>query len=521
MAQAHGSGLSTSNEGGRFADVAAIDEAAFYRSLLVQDPRAASIWVSLAGVLLNGGRREEALEAVDVGLAIDASLAQGWLTRGALCKALLRFEDAVDAFKQASQLLPGKAPVLIALGTVYAELGRLLDAEECLRRAVALNPNSVEAHSNLGSVYVRQRRFDLAEAACRRALALAPGLVVAHQNLAGALAGTRPEEASLHRDAAYRRQQIFIEAAAQAQCTVLVLCAADAGNVPLRGLLPRESCTLINWFIEYAPPGQAAALPHYDFVFNAIGETDFAVASTAPVEQFVSQCRRPLLNQPACVARTGRGDVPTLLAGIAGIVVPRVLRLSPGEDVPNATRRAGLRLPVILRPFGSHGGEGAQQITSWAELEDASAHHDGAYVTEFVDSRGADELYRKYRAIFIDRVPYPYHLAVSPHWLVHYWTAGMGGDAARRIEEERFLEAPAASIGASAMRALAEIGARLDLDYAGIDFAILPDGALLVFEANATMLVHSENSKMFAYKNPAVQRIRDAFDAMVGARLDS
>ncbi len=514
MAQAHDISLS-----GQPAREQA-DTIAFYRSLLAQDPGAASIWVSLAETLSSSGQREEALAAVEAGLAIEAGLVQGWLLRGALCKALLRFEDAIESFGHANRLRPGKAPLLVALGTAHAELGRLLDAEACLRQAVALDPQSVEGFSNLGAIYVRQSRFSLAEAACRRALALSPGLIVAHQNLAGALAHTRPEEAQHHRDAAYGRQQIFIETAVQPRRTVLVLCAADAANVPLRGLLPRSSCTLINWYIEYAPPGQEAALPRYDLVFNAIGEADFAVACATPVERFLAYCRRPLLNQPARVARTGRSDMPALLAGIPGIVVPRVLRLAPGEDVPHAVRTAGLTLPVILRPVGSHGGEGARLIHRWAELEEASAFPDGAYVTEFADYRGADDLYRKYRVIFVDRVPYAYHLAISPDWLVHYWTAGMDAHAERRAEEARFLDAPAEAIGAQAMQALAETGARLDLDYAGIDFTILPDGQLLVFEANATMLVHTEDLQMFAYKNPAVRRIQGAFDAMVNARLD-
>ncbi len=495
------------------------DAAAFCRSLLRQDPRAASIWISLGQALGAQGQHEDALEAVACGLGIDTSLAAGWLTRGSLCKTLLRFDDAADAFGRASALLPASAGVLVALAGAHAELGRLLNAEECLRRAIALDPGCIEAHANLGSIYVRQQRFDLAEAACRRALALSPGLVVAHQNLAGALAQTHPDEARRHRDAAYRRQQIFVEPALRPRCRVLVLCAADAANVPLRGVLPREHCTLINWYIEYAPPGQGAALPPYDFVFNAIGEPDFAAASAAAAEEFLSRCPHPLLNKPARVARTGRADMPALLAGIPGIVTPRVLRLSPGEDAVQATRHAGLAFPVLLRPFGSHGGEGVQQIADAAGLAAASAGHDGAYITEFIDSRLDGALFRKYRVIFIDRVPYPYHLAISPHWLVHYWTAGMDGSADRRAEEARFLQTPAAAVGVAVLEALTQIGARLDLDYAGIDFAILPDGRLLVFEANATMLVHSEDSPLFAYKNPAVERIRAAFDAMIAARL--
>ncbi|HEY5301430.1 MAG TPA: tetratricopeptide repeat protein [Acetobacteraceae bacterium] len=310
-----------------------VDAVASCRAFLAQRPDVASIWVDLSQALFDDDRPEEALDALDVGLAIDPSLAHGWLTRGALCKALHRFGDAVDAFEQADRLMPGTAAVLAALGTAHAELGRLGAAEDCLRRAIACDPNRTEAHASLGSVHVRQGRFDLAEAACRRALALSPDLVVAHQNLAGMLARTRPVEARIHRDWGYRRQQIFIEAATRPRRTVLVLCGADAANVPLAYLLPRETCTLIKWFIEYALPGQPSALPAYDFVFNGIGDADFAAAAAVPMARFLADCRRPLLNHPARIARTGRDDQGDLYAGLAGVVVPRVLRVAPGEGI--------------------------------------------------------------------------------------------------------------------------------------------------------------------------------------------
>ncbi len=67
-------------------------------------------------------------------------------------------------------------------------------------------------------------------------------------------------------------------------------------------------------------------------------------------------------------------------------------------------------------------------------------------------------------------------------------------------------------IGPRAWAAIARIGRQLGLDYCGLDFSILPHGQVLVFEANATMLVHPEDEAgPLAYKNPAVQAIIDAF----------
>jgi hypothetical protein len=56
----------------------------------------------------------------------------------------------------------------------------------------------------------------------------------------------------------------------------------------------------------------------------------------------------------------------------------------------------------------------------------------------------------------------------------------------------------------------------MDLDYAGIDFSIMPDGRILIFEANPTMLVHPEKSNgVLAHKNFYVRKILDAFEDLL------
>ncbi len=66
------------------------------------------------------------------------------------------------------------------------------------------------------------------------------------------------------------------------------------------------------------------------------------------------------------------------------------------------------------------------------------------------------------------------------------------------------------------MEALRAIGQRLDLDYGGIDFTLLPDGQVFVFEANATMLAHYErNTGPLAHKNAFVRSIVAAFERLM------
>jgi hypothetical protein len=243
-------------------------------------------------------------------------------------------------------------------------------------------------------------------------------------------------------------------------------------------------------------------------VFNAIGEPELPAATHAAAERFRARCTVKFLNRPDRVARTSRPRLPGLLADIADVVVPTARRWHVGEA-------PSIDLPLLVRPVGSHGGVGLASVASEAEFVRATAGHAACDLTTFHDFASPDLLYRKYRMVFIDRRPLPYHLAIAEHWLVHYATAGMTDHPARRAEEKRFLDDPETAIGATAMAALSAIAARLDLDYAGIDFSILPDGRVLVFEANATMVVHPEAPDgVLAYKNPAVQAILAAFDAM-------
>jgi glutathione synthase/RimK-type ligase-like ATP-grasp enzyme len=70
------------------------------------------------------------------------------------------------------------------------------------------------------------------------------------------------------------------------------------------------------------------------------------------------------------------------------------------------------------------------------------------------------------------------------------------------------------------MQALSEIAQRIDLDFCGVDFSLLPDGRILLFEANATMLVHLEEfHPELQFKNRHVQGILDAFNHMLVERL--
>jgi glutathione synthase/RimK-type ligase-like ATP-grasp enzyme len=84
-------------------------------------------------------------------------------------------------------------------------------------------------------------------------------------------------------------------------------------------------------------------------------------------------------------------------------------------------------------------------------------------------------------------------------------------------EELAFLSSPDTVFSARNYRALRMIRDRIGLDFFGIDCALDASGDVVVFEVNASMLVHDQNAD-FPYKGPFVRNIKLAFDAMLRRR---
>ena len=139
---------------------------------------------------------------------------------------------------------------------------------------------------------------------------------------------------------------------------------------------------------------------------------------------------------------------------------------------------------------------------------------------QFLNARAVDGKVRKYRVMMIDGQLYPLHVAISSHWKIHYFTAEMAEQADHRAEDAEFLENMPGVLGPRAMQALAGIQATLGLDYGGIDFGLSAEGNVLLFEANATMVVNPpEPDQRWAYRRPAVERIFAAVRRMLTSAI--
>ncbi|MGO9935253.1 MAG: hypothetical protein ACLPV8_26030 [Steroidobacteraceae bacterium] len=228
----------------------------------------------------------------------------------------------------------------------------------------------------------------------------------------------------------------------------------------------------------------------------------------------IAHSAAPVINRPARVKTTGRAEIARRLAAIPGVVTPRIDTLKPAAILD----KDDLCFPLLLRRPGFHTGEHFVHVANRAGLSRAIASLAGEQllVISYLDARGADGMSRKHRVMFVDGGVYPLHLAISDDWKVHYFSSAMARNAAFRAEERRFLEDMPAVLRAKALQALRQICTTLGLEYAGVDFALAPDGSVLLFEANATMVVYPPGpDPIWDYRRRAINAVLQAATRML------
>ncbi len=301
-------------------------------------------------------------------------------------------------------------------------------------------------------------------------------------------------------------------------------------NTPLDFLLTGSDFQLHLLFVDQDTASLAHA-PAHDVAFVAIGESPENQAVLARLGSLLKSWPTPVVNgPPQRIAALTRDGVCAAFADEPSVLAPATLRV--GRDVLTALARCerrvdtvmpGQTFPLIVRPIGSHAGVGLDKLDDPSALAVYLLERDEAefFLSPFVDYRGADGMFRKQRIAFIDGKAYASHGATSAHWMVHYVNAGMRNFPERRAEEAAFMETFETDYAVRHATAFAALCAGIGLDYFAIDCAELPDGRLLLFEADVAMVIHDADcARTFPYKKPVMQHLFSAFQAAIADRSD-
>jgi glutathione synthase/RimK-type ligase-like ATP-grasp enzyme len=143
------------------------------------------------------------------------------------------------------------------------------------------------------------------------------------------------------------------------------------------------------------------------------------------------------------------------------------------------------------------------------------------YVTEFIGVADDSGVFQKIRAFYIDGELYPIHLLRGEHWEV-----GRRGDRLKIMHEQKWMQEDEARclkdlpsyLGETNYTALLDFMGEIGLDFCGVDFAVGPDGKIVIFEANPAMRHHYDHVITASYIKPAHDRASAAFNQMIAAR---
>ncbi|MEO7654730.1 MAG: hypothetical protein ABIS23_03490 [Sphingomicrobium sp.] len=266
-------------------------------------------------------------------------------------------------------------------------------------------------------------------------------------------------------------------------------------------------------------PGRPDFSP-YRCVLNVITDPDQNKEVLVILRKLLREFSGPVINPPDAVLRSTRDQVAGQLAGIDGLRVPRTIRLRVGKPkiVAQAVARAGLAFPVIVRVAGMHMGNIVGLVQDMDELQAALAGDGPHILTEYVDFRSDDGLYRKYRAYFFGERVILRHMIIADGWNIHVRDrARFMAERPALLTEEQAMFARADGAFPPAIHAMFKaVRARMALDYFGMDFGMKAGGEAVLFEANATMnFFPLFTDPRFAYVEQCLAPARAAFRDMV------
>lgn len=444
------------------------------------DAKSPGAWFNLGIAWAATNRPEEALQAYDRVLNSNTAYTEAWLNKVTTLHELKRYDEALLTCEQGLKWNPSDHKILHAKSLILKGLNRLDEARKTYFRSL---------HMRIAASPVFKAQ--------RRATQKADVLIIS--------------------------QNPDIKASTESFDTFETLCL-NCSNYPsqLAGLLAE------NFHFTFVFEGQVRAatrkqIPPTDLVLNnhANGELVLATNNLPDFIETVDRFGVPVVNHPTKIIQSTREASAQLLAGIPGVVVPKITRFSSVGKTPEAMVREiedQFDYPLITRTLFCQEGKGMTKVDSRDDLVKTLSAGLPKYffVTEFVDSQGENKFFRKIRASIVNREIIINRVDCDTQWNVHTrksdeLVAFYLKNSYLLDEENQLCGNPEAWLGKPALQALQMIRERIPLDVFGVDFDVDAAGRLIFYEANATMLLFNFVRKEVQSPQEPEDRLKQAF----------
>jgi hypothetical protein len=321
-------------------------------------------------------------------------------------------ETARLAYLEVVRSDPTNVYALIELGNLALAGGFRSAAKTAYAEAIKHHPGNAIARINLANLLRADDDSVAARSQYEAALAIDANMHEAHQGMAWVLKDIDRDAAERHLQKGFAGRALVTQPyrGTEVDIPLLLLVCARGGNIPTDLWINDRRFTVHALYPEFYDT--RVALPPHALVVNAIGDADLCAVALSRCKDVLAHSRAPIINQPMRVQPTGRAQSARRLGAIAGVIAPRIEVLHPKAILV----RDNLQFPLLLRRPGFHTGEHFIYVASRDELPsaiDALSAADGLLLIPYLDARGADGMWRKYRVMFVDGVLYPLHL---PPW---------------------------------------------------------------------------------------------------------
>ncbi|HDZ62757.1 MAG TPA: tetratricopeptide repeat protein, partial [Nitrospirae bacterium] len=128
------------------------------------------------------GKYQEAVDAYKQAIRIKPDDANAHIVLAFAYSELGKYQEAIDANKQVIRIKPDYASAHFGLGLAYGALGKYQEAVDAYKQAIRIEPDDALAHFQLGSAYSSEMRYKEAIEAFKQAIKIKPD-VEAHYNL--------------------------------------------------------------------------------------------------------------------------------------------------------------------------------------------------------------------------------------------------------------------------------------------------------------------------------------------------
>lgn len=496
-----------------------------YERVVATRPDDAESWYHHGFALQELGRSVEALSSLDRAISLDGDHSLAFAKRSQVIEALSNVPEAMQAALRSCHLSPGDPTSWLQLGDLLQKYRDFDKAIAAYDKGLSRFPEDFRCLCNKAQALEALGRWREALETAQRALRVEPTDRDALM-LCGKFELRFGNPAAAHACFLIVAEMGVVRnypaAKKPAKFRVLLLFSPEGGNTPYEDLI-RDSCfdTEVIFALRGYHNDPQVRSDRVDVVVNLVSETDFGLDLMASAIDLADSLQRPVVNHPRLMLATDRESISRRLTGVADAVMPATVRIE-AKDLRRRVRDGDTNaFPVIVRHTGKHGGDMMELVSDAGALlcfaEEAGEQ--ALYLTDFVNYSSPDGLFRKYRFLFVGDEILPYHLAIGDGWKVHHASTRMAHVEWMRREEDAFLNAPDRVFGPKGVAALDAIRRQIGLDYFGIDCSLDSEGRVVIFEVNASMLIHLHNEG-FEYKTPHVKRIKQAFELLLERRAN-